>query len=165
MSESRLLVTSREPLHIDGEWEVAVDPLRGARSSCPLRAAGNGRPRGFAANGEVVEMCRRLDYLPLAIELAAARVSVLALPALLERLAQRLPCSRRAAAAPERQRTLRATIAWWYDLLPTDEQATLRPTRGVRAEAARSRPPSRSSAPTSTGLQSLLDKSLLSASR
>ena len=77
----------------------------------------------FAANGDVAEICRRLDCLPLAIELAAARVKALASPALLERLEQRLPLlAGGSRSAPERQRTLRATIAWSHDLLTAAEQ-------------------------------------------
>ena len=77
----------------------------------------------FAANGEVAEICRRLDCLPLAIELAAARVKALSLPVLLERLEQRLPLlAGGSRSAPERQRTLRATIAWSHDLLTAAEQ-------------------------------------------
>jgi predicted ATPase/class 3 adenylate cyclase len=118
-----VLVTSREPLHIDGEWEVAVDPLR-EREAIELflqRAAAVGS--NFAASDEVNEICRRLDCLPLAIELAAARVKVLALPALLQRLEQRLPLlAGGSRSAPERQRTLRATIAWSYELLTPAEQ-------------------------------------------
>ena len=120
-----VLVTSREPLHIDGEWEVAVDPLR-EREAVELfvqRAAAVSSD--FVVNGEVVEICRRLDCLPLAIELAAARVKALSLPALLDRLEQRLPLlAGGSRSAPERQRTLRATIAWSYELLLPAEQAT-----------------------------------------
>jgi len=118
-----VFVTSREPLHLDGEWEVAVDPLR-EREAVELFVQRAAAVRSdFAANGEVAEICRQLDCLPLAIELAAARVKVLTLPALLERLEQRLPVlvggSR---SAPERQRTLRATIVWSHDLLMPAEQ-------------------------------------------
>ena len=118
-----VLVTSREPLHVDGEWEVAVDPLR-EREAVELFVQRAAAVRSdFAANGEVAEICRRLDCLPLAIELAAARVKVLALPALLERLEQRLPLlAGGSRSAPERQRTLRATIAWSHDLLTPAEQ-------------------------------------------
>ena len=118
-----VLVTSREPLHVDGEWEVAVDPLR-EREAMELFVQRAVAVRSdFAANGEVVEICRRLDCLPLAIELAAARVKVLSPPALLERLEQRLPLlAGGSRSAPERQRTLRATIAWSHDLLAPAEQ-------------------------------------------
>jgi predicted ATPase len=118
-----VFVTSREPLHLDGEWEVAVDPLR-EREAVELFVQRAAAVRSdFAANGEVAEICRQLDCLPLAIELAAARVKVLTLPALLERLEQRLPVlAGGSRSAPERQRTLRATIAWSHDLLMPAEQ-------------------------------------------
>ena len=145
-----VLVTSREPLHVDGEWEVAVDPLRD-REAVELFVQRAAAVRSdFAANGEVVEICRRLDCLPLAIELAAARVKVLALPALLERLEQRLPLlAGGSRSAPERQRTLRATIAWSHDLL-TLRSRTCSPAWPCSPAAARSRRPRRSAAPTST---------------
>ena len=118
-----VLVTSREPLHVDGEWEIAVDPLRDREAVELFMQRATAVRSDFAANGEVVEICRRLDCLPLAIELAAARVKVLALPALLERLEQRLPLlAGGSRSAPERQRTLRATIAWSHDLLTPAEQ-------------------------------------------
>jgi predicted ATPase/class 3 adenylate cyclase len=118
-----LLVTSREPLHLSGEREYAVLPLR-ERDAVSLfqervRAAG----LALATNGEVAEICRRLDHLPLAIELAAARVKVLPPALLLERLEQRLPLLTGGARdLPERQRTLRATLSWSYDLLVPQEQ-------------------------------------------
>ena len=118
-----VLVTSREPLHVDGEWEVAVDPLREQEAVELFVQRAAAVRADFAANGDVAEICRRLDCLPLAIELAAARVKALALPALLERLEQRLPLlSGGSRSAPERQRTLRATIAWSHDLLTEAEQ-------------------------------------------
>ena len=85
------------------------------------RAAAVGPDRG------VREICRRLDGLPLAIELAAARTRLLAPEQLLSRLDQALPLltgGRR--DAPERQRTLRATIEWSYDLLDAEEQRLFR---------------------------------------
>ena len=118
-----VLVTSREPLHVDGEWEVAVDPLREREAMELFLQRAAAVRSGFAANGEVVEICRRLDCLPLAIELAAARVKALSLPAMLERLEQRLPLlGGGSRSAPERQRTLRATITWSHDLLTAAEQ-------------------------------------------
>src|SRR5204863_8797402 len=118
-----VLVTSREPLHIDGEWEVAVDPLREREAVALFLQRAAAVRSDFTTNGEVAEICRRLDCLPLAIELAAARVKVLALPALLQRLEQRLPLlAGGSRSAPERQRTLRATIAWSHDLLTAAEQ-------------------------------------------
>jgi hypothetical protein len=118
-----VLVTSREPLHVDGEWEIAVDPLRDREAVELFVQRALAVNSDFAANGEVVEICRRLDGLPLAIELAAARVKVLSPEVLLERLEQRLPLlGGGSRSAPERQRTLRATIAWSHDLLTAAEQ-------------------------------------------
>ena len=118
-----VLVTSREPLHVDGEWEVAVDPLRERDAVDLFVQRALAVSSDFAANGEVAEICRRLDCLPLAIELAAARVKALSPSVLLERLEQRLPLlAGGSRSAPERQRTLRATIAWSHDLLTAAEQ-------------------------------------------
>ena len=118
-----VLATSREPLHVDGEWEVAVDPLREREAIELFVQRALAVSSDFAANGEVGEICRRLDCLPLAIELAAARVKALSPSVLLERLEQRLPLlAGGSRSAPERQRTLRATIAWSHDLLTAAEQ-------------------------------------------
>jgi predicted ATPase/class 3 adenylate cyclase/Tfp pilus assembly protein PilF len=118
-----VLVTSREPLHVDGEWEVAVDPMRELEAADLFVQRARAVSSDFEANGEVADICRRLDCLPLAIELAAARVKALSPAILLERLEQRLPLlASGSRSAPERQRTLRATIAWSYDLLSSAEQ-------------------------------------------
>jgi predicted ATPase/Tfp pilus assembly protein PilF len=118
-----VLVTSREPLHVDGEWEVAVDPMQEQEAVDLFVQRALAVRSDFNPNGEVPEICARLDYLPLAIELAAARVKALPPAALLERLEQRLPVlSGGSRSAPERQRTLRATIAWSHDLLQREEQ-------------------------------------------
>ena len=118
-----LLVTSREALHLASEHEYVVVPLREADAVSLFRERVRATGVGLPANGEVVEICRRLDHLPLAIELAAARTKVLSAKALLERLEQRLPLLTGGARdLPERQRTLRATLDWSHDLLGTDEQ-------------------------------------------
>jgi predicted ATPase len=115
----RLLVTSRAPLRIAGEREYPVEPLPEADAVLLFRE------RAFVAEPEdaVVEVCRRLEGLPLAVELAAARTRVLPPDRLLARLDQALPVltgGRR--DAPERQQTLRATIEWSYDLLGPEER-------------------------------------------
>jgi predicted ATPase len=119
----QLLVTSRESLRVEGEWTYAVDPLRvdEAVELFRLRADAAG---GDTGDGEVLEeICVRLDCLPLAVELAAARAIALPPDEILARLEQRLALLDRGARdAPARQRTLRATIDWSYDMLAADEQ-------------------------------------------
>jgi tetratricopeptide (TPR) repeat protein len=81
----------------------------------------------FKPHPAIPQICRQLDDLPLALELAAARVKALSPDQLLHRLAERLPLLTSGARdAPERHRTLRATIAWSYDLLPPGEQKLYR---------------------------------------
>ena len=118
-----VMVTSREALHVHGEREYAVDPMRPPEAVDLFLTRAQAVRRDFSANGEVPQICARLDNLPLAIELAAARVKVLSPKALLERLEQRLPLLAGGARdLPERQRTLRATIEWSHELLTADEQ-------------------------------------------
>jgi len=118
----RLIVTSREALRVQGEAELDLPPL--ARSEAVElfceRARGVGADVG--ASEAVAELCERLDRLPLAVELAAARTKLLAPEALLERLAGRLDLLTGTRDAEERHATLRATIAWSYDLLDDAEQ-------------------------------------------
>ncbi len=122
-----VLVTSREPLRLGGEWEYAVDPMQEAEAVALFETRARAARRDFTANGEVREICARLDNLPLAIELAAARVKVLSAAALLARLERRLPVlSGGPRDAPERQRTLRAMIAWSHELLTPEEQTLFR---------------------------------------
>jgi predicted ATPase len=119
-----LVVTSREPLRIAEEREFPLEPLAEAPAVELFRRRAERVLPGFAADyARLAEICRRLDNLPLAIELAAARVKVLPPGELLGRLNQRLPMltgTRR--DLPERQRTLRATIEWSYELLTPGEQ-------------------------------------------
>jgi predicted ATPase len=124
----RVLATSREPLRIAGEREFPLQTLAEAPAVELFRQRAEAvKPDFDGAYHAVAEICRRLDSLPLAIELAAARVKVLSTDRLLERLDRRLPIltgTRR--DLPERQRTLRAAIAWSYDLLSSDEQSLFR---------------------------------------
>ncbi len=141
----KVLVTSRAALHVYGEHEFPVPPLAlpDARSmpalkvlsQCPAVAlfverAMAAKP-GFELDSEnartVTEICARLDGLPLAIELAAARVKVLSPSALLTRLASRLQLLTGGARdLPQRQQTLRSAIDWSYDLLTAAEQKLFR---------------------------------------
>jgi predicted ATPase len=141
----KLLVTSREPLRVRDERIVPVQPLALPDSAqipnlvhlseIPSVALFVERAReanpAFALTSEnaatIVELCQRLDGLPLALELAAARLALLTPSALLARLEHRLPLlSRGARDLPQRQQTLRATIAWSYDLLQAGEQQLFR---------------------------------------
>jgi predicted ATPase len=120
----RVLATSREPLKIAGEREFPLKPLAEAPAVELFRQRAEAVVPTFSADYErLSEICRRLDSLPLAIELAAARVKVLSPDELLGRLDRRLPILRASRRdLPERQRTLEATIAWSYDLCSADEQ-------------------------------------------
>jgi predicted ATPase len=121
-----LLVTSRESLRVAGEWVVTVPPLteRDAESLFVERASA--ARSDFPGDDEVGAICRRLDELPLAIELAAAHTSALSAADLLDRLDRRLQLLTSGRRdAPERQQTLRATIAWSYELLAPHERRLL----------------------------------------
>ena len=118
-----LLVTSREPLHITGEHEYPVPPFMHEEGVGFFLARAWAVEPDFPADEAVPEICRRLDNLPLALELAAARVKVLSAKQILARLDQRLPLLTGGARdAPERQHTLRATIEWSHELLSKAEQ-------------------------------------------
>jgi predicted ATPase/class 3 adenylate cyclase len=120
---AKVLTTSRAPLRIQGECEYAVDPLPEDDAVELLVQRARSVRRDFVPDECATEICRRLDGLPLALELAAARLRSLDAAALLERLDRRLPLLTAGARdAPARQQTLRATIEWSYDLLPPDLQ-------------------------------------------
>jgi predicted ATPase/DNA-binding CsgD family transcriptional regulator len=144
-SQLKMLVTSRAVLHIHGEHEFAVPPLelpdlthlpasdalaQYAAVTLFLERAQAARPdfQMTPANARAIaEICVRLDGLPLAIELAAARVKLLPPQALLTRLEHRLQVLTSGARdAPVRQQTLRNTLAWSYDLLDIQEQRLFR---------------------------------------
>ncbi|WP_329403947.1 BTAD domain-containing putative transcriptional regulator [Streptomyces melanogenes] len=127
----RILATSREPLAISGETLYAVEPLRESDAVRLFAARAAAVSPGFAlgpANADAVALlCERLDGIPLALELAAARVRALGVHELSERLSDRfrlLNAGRR--DAPARQRTLRAVIDWSWGLLTDPERAVLR---------------------------------------
>jgi predicted ATPase len=112
-----LLVTSRELLRISGEVEYPVPPLASVEAVELFCARSRLDP-----DETMTELCRRLDDLPLAVELAAARTGVLSLAQILERLAQRLDLLKGGRDAETRQQTLRATIEWSFELLSPGEQ-------------------------------------------
>jgi predicted ATPase len=125
--DTTVVATSRAPLRLVGERELPVEPLPDAAAVelFVSRAAAAGRQ--VQADETVTEVCRRLDNLPLALELAAARAKLLSPSALLRRLDAALPLLTGGASdRPERQRTLRATIEWSHDLLDPDVQAAFR---------------------------------------
>jgi predicted ATPase len=120
---AKVLATSRAPLRVQGECEYAVDPLPEVDAVELLVQRARSVRRDFVPDECAAEICRRLDGLPLALELAASRLRSLDAAALLERLDRRLPLLTAGARdAPARQQTLRATIEWSYDLLPPDLQ-------------------------------------------
>jgi predicted ATPase len=155
-----LLVTSRERLQVQGEHVWAVPPLvsEDGVALFMARAVALGAP--LAESPEVRSLCERLDNLPLALELAAARTTLFTPQQLLERLGQRLDLLKAGRDADPRQQTLRATIGWSHDLLNEEERRLFRRLAvfvgGCTYEAAEAV----CEADPDT-LQSLLDKSLL----
>jgi predicted ATPase/class 3 adenylate cyclase len=122
-----VLVTSREPLRLSAEQEYPVPPFAHAEGVGFFLARAHAVRPSFEPDDAVDEICRRLDDLPLALELAAARVNSLSSRQILERLGERLSLLTGGARdLPERQRTLRDTIAWSYDLLAGVEQRLFR---------------------------------------
>jgi len=119
----KVLTTSRAPLRIEGEREYPLDPLPDDDAVELLTERARAVRPDFVPDRSARAICRRLDGLPLALELAASRLRSLDTITLLDRLDRRLPLltgGRR--DAPERQRTLRATIEWSYELLDPDLQ-------------------------------------------
>jgi len=155
-----LLVTSRERLRVRGEQTYPVPPLAESDGVELFLARARAVDPSFAESEAVQELCLRLDELPLALELAAARTALFSPEQLLERLSQRLDLLKGERDADPRQQTLRATIEWSYDLLGEDEQRLFARLSvfagGCTYEAAEQV----ADADPDT-LQSLLDKSLL----
>ena len=125
----RILCTSQVPLDVDGEAVFELAPLgalRRCRAVHPPRRSTTPAPHRSADADAVLDLCRSLDGLPLAIELAAARTKTLSVEEITRRLDDRFlvltdPTSRK----PERRRSLKSTIAWSYDLLFPDDQRGL----------------------------------------
>jgi predicted ATPase len=118
----RLLVTSRELLRLPGEQAYPVPPLEPADGGELFLSRARAADPGFAADESVSELCMRLEQLPLALELAAARVRVLSPRQLLDRLGQRLDLLKAGRGVDPRQQTLRATIEWSHELLDEGER-------------------------------------------
>ncbi|WP_433364553.1 BTAD domain-containing putative transcriptional regulator [Actinoplanes sp. CA-142083] len=138
----RVLATSREPLLLAGEqiWEVGplalpadpadVDSVRRSAAARLFAARAAAQHRGFRLDEQtapaVAQLCRRLDGLPLALELAATRVRALGVQGVVDRLDDRFRLlTTRQRDVPERQRTLTAVIAWSWDLLDPEDRAVL----------------------------------------
>lgn len=188
VSTLRLLVTSRAPLHVRGEREYVVEPLALGPVGCSLTAAdlaGSAAPRLFVErvrgvkpeftitdeNGPVVvEICRRLDGLPLALELAAPWMKTLTEQDLLVRLERDvlLPTQDR-RDLPERQQTMNAAVAWSVQLLDVNLQRAFRrlgalPGRfpiDAAAAVLTDSGPEADEADTLAAVAGLIDKSLL----
>jgi predicted ATPase len=187
----KILATSRTPLRLLAEYEFPLAPLPACGpTEQPLEEliacdavqlfferASAFLPE-FTANADniatIAAICARLDGLPLAIELIAARVKIFPPAALLHRLERRLPLLTGGARdLPDRQRTLRDTIAWSYDLLPAPDRALFRrlavfaggfdlaAAEAVCGETVDGRPPGEPVASTVEGVAALIDHSLL----
>jgi predicted ATPase len=160
-----VLVTSREPLHVTGEQAYPVPSLAHDEGIGFFVARARAAAPDFEPDESVPHICRRLDDLPLALELAAARVTALSPAQILERLEQRLPLLTGGARdLPERQRTLRATIEWSYELL-TDEDRHLFNRLGVFSGGCRLDAAEAVAGADVDTLQSLVDKNLVRSSQ
>jgi predicted ATPase len=123
----RILATSRERLRVTGEHAYLLPPLTASASFALFVDRATAVEHSFVLNEEevpiITDVCRRLDGIPLAIELAAARSNVFSISALAAALDGRLGVlSRGERTAPPRQQTLHATIEWSYNLLSPEEQ-------------------------------------------
>ncbi len=155
-----ILVTSRERLRVSGEQTYPVPPLAEPDGVALFAARARAVDPSFTPSEAVSELCLRLDSLPLALELAAARTALFSPEQLLERLAQRLDLLTGERDADPRQQTLRATIEWSYDLLIAEEQR-LFCRLAVFAGGCTYESAEEIAAADPDMLQSLLDKSLV----
>lgn len=184
----KLLVTSRERLHLRAEHQFPVQPLAlpDLKHLPELEALAHyAAVELFVQRAQAVmpdfqltyenaptiaEICARLDGLPLAIELAAARVNLLPPPVLLARLGRRLQVlTGNMRDVPERQQTLRNMLAWSYDLLPPEEQRLFQRLSvfvgGWSLEAAETLCKAENDLEILDGMTSLLEKNLVQQSR
>jgi predicted ATPase len=155
-----ILVTSRERLQVQGEHLYPV-PAMDASDGVDLFVAGARRlDLAFTTTPGVGELCERLEWLPLALELASARTVLYTPEQLLERLSDRLDLLKAGRDSDPRQQTLRATIDWSYALLTPEEQRVYR-ALSVFAGGCILETAERVCETTPDTLASLLDKSLL----
>ena len=124
---ARLLATSRERLSVPGECVIVVDPLSedAAAQLFLERAAASGAAQELLA-ADVAELCRQLEYLPLLVELAAARLTTFSLEDLLARIDNALGLLGSGGRSSHRHRSVLATLEWSYNLLTPPEQAVYR---------------------------------------
>jgi predicted ATPase len=156
----RMLVTSREVLRVPGEQAYPVPPLEPQEGTDLFLARARAALPGFVSDDAVPELCARLEQLPLALELAAARVRVLSPNQLLDRLSGRLDLLKAGRGVDPRQETLRATIVWSHDLLDEEEQRLFARLAVFRGGCTLESAEEVCNADLDT-LQSLVDKSLV----
>lgn len=167
----KVLATSREALHLSGEQQLGVPPLAATEEAVTLfmqraRAVKPDFDASGDAGGAVAQICHRLDGLPLAIELAAARVKMLSPGAMLARLDRRLEVLTGGPRdLPARQQTLRQAIAWSDELLDPEEQGLFRRAAvfvgGFTLEAVEAVVGKDDAIDVLSAMTSLVDKSLL----
>ncbi len=167
----RALVTSRELLRVTGERGHPVPPLDGEAAIALFLDRARAHRPDFVADAAslaaIGEICRRLDGLPLAVELAAARIRLFSPTAILERLGRSLDLGSGPRDTPERQRTLRGTFDWSYELLPPEERrlfarlAVFAGSWTAEMAAAVADPDNDLGVDLIAGLESLADKSLI----
>ena len=155
-----LVVTSRELLQLAPEQSYPVPPLDPPDGVQLFVARAKAVMPAFEPDAALPALCERLDNLPLALELAAARVRILSPQQLHERLTQRLDLLKAGRDADPRQQTLRATIEWSYDLLDDDEQRLFARLAVFRGGCTLEAAEQVADADVDT-LQSLVDKSLV----
>jgi predicted ATPase/class 3 adenylate cyclase len=155
-----VLVTSRERLRVSGEQTYPVPPLAEPDGVALFAARARAVDPSFMPGEAVAELCLRLDSLPLALELAAARTALFSPEQLLERISQRLDLLEGERDADPRQQTLRATIEWSHDLLGEQEQRLFARLSVFVGGCGYESAEEVADADPNT-LQSLLDKSLL----
>jgi predicted ATPase/DNA-binding SARP family transcriptional activator len=160
----KVLATSREPLSITGETLCPLRPLADSQAVALFTDRARAVSPDFRADESIVDVCRALDGLPLAIELAAARLRSLTPAQLVARLGDRIGLlDKETRAAPQRHRTLRAVIDWSWDLLDNSER-TLLGRLSVFAGGATLGAIEQVTDGTLDQLTSLVDKSLVLAS-